>query len=622
MSHKIDKKQYQEITKAALKIYQTIENSEQENTPFHKTFPYLILQTFFDDDFIEDRDIQNAIFKLDKHDEGIDSFHINYQNKTINICQFKTTQSHKNDSPPKREWFTDLHGKANQENLISSSNERVKEIANEIIDYKQKGYDVQYYLFYTSNKKAMNPYPNDINYYNLDDIYNQLNIYNSKLDLTDPETCTLEFEAPSNKKNDEQIKEINYYSPRSEKRYKTSIGLVSGYSLIELYKTHQEKLFDRNVRFFLGKKGVNKEIIKTAQDKPKLFYYYNNGITFICKEMDKKGLTLTLTRPQIINGSQTVHSLYEAYKTFPREKDINSNFKEIKVLVRVLEAPKEETDFGDNLTKYTNSNNKVKLSDYKANSKEQENLQKNMYKLNYYYIIKRGEDKYFLNPKHPKHPVINDYKYIDIFRKQKIYMEKLAQIYCAYKLNMQHIATNSPSDIFSDLDSTIYNQLFVSNINLFETKKMIFSYLLFKDLEEIAKKGKSFTENKKMKKDKEKIEQCFNSAFDKYLENDKEDFNNFLKYVTEGKYLILSAIGYLITKNNLEEHLEKNYESQSTITQIRKDWLYYILRLIDKCKKPNIIFKNYIKKKEAWENLQKEIDRLSREELRQYILSK
>ena len=55
-------------------------------------------------------------------------------------------------------------------------------------------------------------------------------------------------------------------------------------------------------------------MISTAKDHPEIFYYYNNGITITCEKFLKEGNKLKLTKPQIINGAQTVCSIYDAYE--------------------------------------------------------------------------------------------------------------------------------------------------------------------------------------------------------------------------------------------------------------------------------------------------------------------
>ena len=63
-------------------------------------------------------------------------------------------------------------------------------------------------------------------------------------------------------------------------------------SVYRLYRDSIEKgypIFDKNIREYLGNKGVNKSIYQTLLDEEdrKNFFYYNNGITVICDRMTK-----------------------------------------------------------------------------------------------------------------------------------------------------------------------------------------------------------------------------------------------------------------------------------------------------------------------------------------------
>src|SRR5207248_8966754 len=64
------------------------------------------------------------------------------------------------------------------------------------------------------------------------------------------------------------------------------VATLDGLQLRYLYEKHGDRLFDRNVRLFLGvrKGGVNAGIQETLNSvtERKNFWAYNNGIMFIC----------------------------------------------------------------------------------------------------------------------------------------------------------------------------------------------------------------------------------------------------------------------------------------------------------------------------------------------------
>lgn len=124
-----------------------------------------------------------------------------------------------------------------------------------------------------------------------------------------------------------------------DRPHKTLLALVKGNALAGLYKKERERLFTYNIRSYLGKKGLNKDIIQTAETTPDSFYYFNNGVSAICTSFQVDKLNIfTAENFQIINGAQTVGALSAA--------KLNS---EIEVLLRVTEGLSVKTDRGFNV---------------------------------------------------------------------------------------------------------------------------------------------------------------------------------------------------------------------------------------------------------------------------------
>lgn len=110
--------------------------------------------------------------------------------------------------------------------------------------------------------------------------------------------------------------------------------------LIDLIKYMQKDpfglLFSRNVRLWLGNKGVNKEIRETFETAPKEFVFSNNGITMLCEKHrhDPGSHELWIENPRVVNGSQTLHSIRDADNPNPNAR----------VMVRVIEVPPLKPD--------------------------------------------------------------------------------------------------------------------------------------------------------------------------------------------------------------------------------------------------------------------------------------
>ena len=128
------------------------------------------------------------------------------------------------------------------------------------------------------------------------------------------------------------------------------MGSVQASELGRLYKSYGNRLFEGNVRLFIGarKGGINERMIEIAKESPGVFWALNNGITIVadtCKNLKEK--TYKLTRFSIVNGCQTTVSLSNAGAP-----------AEAKVLMRVVAAkPAILTD----IVRYNNTQNPVKI---------------------------------------------------------------------------------------------------------------------------------------------------------------------------------------------------------------------------------------------------------------------
>lgn len=105
------------------------------------------------------------------------------------------------------------------------------------------------------------------------------------------------------------------------KEYGVNKSLFVRVRLLEILKLRDEyekkgfNLFEANVRGFQGKRELSDGVLLTLRTKPKHFYKYHNGITFSCKGIMTRGKNkYTILNPQVINGCQTVGTLYDEYK--------------------------------------------------------------------------------------------------------------------------------------------------------------------------------------------------------------------------------------------------------------------------------------------------------------------
>lgn len=92
------------------------------------------------------------------------------------------------------------------------------------------------------------------------------------------------------------------------------IALCYASEYVKLISTDEgvirKSLFDDNVRDYQGTSGVNEEITKTIEEEPEKFGLLNNGITIVCDEYTQSNRRITLKNPQIVNGCQTSHVIF------------------------------------------------------------------------------------------------------------------------------------------------------------------------------------------------------------------------------------------------------------------------------------------------------------------------
>lgn len=178
-------------------------------------------------------------------------------------------------------------------------------------------------------------------------------------------------------------------------------------SLYRLYREAIEKgypIFEKNIREYLGNKGINNNIYKTLLDKEerKNFFYYNNGITIICDKIgpintvstnSNLNVVYTIDNPQIVNGCQTVNSIYEALDNID-SKDLEKEFKDTFVMVKILEINRQdlrEENLYKNIVRYNNSQNSIDEKTFVANTDIFIRLQTEFEKKGFILLIKQSD---------------------------------------------------------------------------------------------------------------------------------------------------------------------------------------------------------------------------------------
>jgi hypothetical protein len=188
---------------------------------------------------------------------------------------------------------------------------------------------------------------------------------------------------------------IKYRGPDDHLAY---IGQLQAPQLRNLYNRYKYRLFAQNIRNYVGDTSTNKGIITTALTEPENFFFFNNGIAAIATHIEARpdqGV-LRCTNFSIVNGAQTVRSLAKAHLHSPAQVAAAT------VLIRVscvsLRHNEREEAFLDKITRFNNTQNAVKLSDFRSNDPVQRGLARKFSQLHragkqYWYKNKRSAER-------------------------------------------------------------------------------------------------------------------------------------------------------------------------------------------------------------------------------------
>ena len=189
------------------------------------------------------------------------------------------------------------------------------------------------------------------------------------------------------------IPNITLYDFGSIRRpYLAFYGKMHVKDLCVLGRTYGDRLVEKNIRRFKGSTKVNKEIKNTLANNSENFFYYNNGITFLCdsiqesptRDINKTKSNFKVNGLSVINGAQTIGSIASRipsyYDRHPAE-----------VLVTFISLRNAEDSFAQNVTQYRNLQNAIDLQDFSALDERQIQWQETLRLAGYTYIIKKGE---------------------------------------------------------------------------------------------------------------------------------------------------------------------------------------------------------------------------------------
>ena len=149
--------------------------------------------------------------------------------------------------------------------------------------------------------------------------------------------------------------------------YSSYLFSLSGYELSSYYDQYGKRLLESNVRTFLSLRGnTNKGIYNTihSEEERPFFFAYNNGLTATASKIEFSNSTITsISDLQIVNGGQTMSTIYKAWKD---GKNLDGVYVQIKLTV--LHDLENKDVFVSRISRFANTQNKVSNSDFFSNS--------------------------------------------------------------------------------------------------------------------------------------------------------------------------------------------------------------------------------------------------------------
>lgn len=166
--------------------------------------------------------------------------------------------------------------------------------------------------------------------------------------------------------------------------YLCLVSLSKYYEFISDSGVLARSIFESNVRDYQGSVVVNTGIRKTLENREsENFWYLNNGVTIITPKAVMAGKQLTIEDPQIVNGLQTSHEIYQYFsKLDDHEGD------ERAVLVRVI--CEEDEEARDRIIRATNSQTSIPPASLRSSDDIHRNIEDFLKSNGYYYDRKKN----------------------------------------------------------------------------------------------------------------------------------------------------------------------------------------------------------------------------------------
>ena len=324
------------------------------------------------------------------NDNGIDFIYINDETKQLIIGQSKWT--HDGEKSPEHGDILKFVSGINDliECKFDKFNDSIKEmkdiISETILDYD---FHVLAVLAYTGKQ----PVSKEI-ISSLEDLKKEFNSIDEKFNYKILDLKQIYESIPhigQGKPIDVSI-QINDYG-MLDNPFKAVYGIVSAEDISLWYEQYGDYLFESNLRKFINDSNINEQVQSTLSNSPEKFWYFNNGITVVCNKIEKaaKGAAkrdtanISIKGVKIVNGAQTVSNIYKA-------KQKGANVESASVMIKIISLEDSDNEvFERDITKYTNSQNRISSKDFVTLDTIHKRLSKELQFYGIYYAYKTGD---------------------------------------------------------------------------------------------------------------------------------------------------------------------------------------------------------------------------------------
>lgn len=403
------------------------------------------------------------------HDMGIDAIYLDVPQKKLFLVQSKWKKEG-TGSITQEEMQTFVEGVKRILNIdLNGANQKILNKQNDIeFALTQMGYQIQLLYIHTGNNETDNYAKRPI-----EELISNVNDDVNTLLLYEEITFKRIYEYLAKGQNPQEINLDDVILSnwgKVEEPFVCYYGLISAAAIGEWFNNYGNELFAKNIRYYKGSTEVNEGMKKVLLQQPENFIYYNNGIKLLCQSVERKAKGSTtnatglfsLRGVSLVNGAQTTGTIGNVYS-----ENIDQLSKAF-VMVQIIDISKAGEKIARQITKLSNTQNKIENKDFAALDPEQERIRTELLFSHIIYLYKSGD-------------IITDSEH------QISFDEAIVALACCDELSYATLAKRNVGALSEDTSKAPYKALINPSTNSF---KIINSVKIIRRIEQILQDKK------------------------------------------------------------------------------------------------------------------------------------